>query len=151
MTKPILHENLPIIEVADAYILDMLIEDKVAASLLLTRLSDQVAVVACRALPRSHQANGHPSIDLELTDGFCSPHQLGGAISGQRGGVKLGQLRCWLWKQKPPSRRGLFTFRRFLGWVVRRRPLQFRDRWSRLAKHRRWRAQASSVAGSWIA
>ena len=46
MTKPILHENLPIIEVAEAYILDMLIEDKVAVSLLLTRLSDQVAVVA---------------------------------------------------------------------------------------------------------
>ena len=46
MSKPILHENLPIIEVAEAYILDMLIEDKVAASLLLTRLSDQVAVVA---------------------------------------------------------------------------------------------------------
>jgi hypothetical protein len=46
MTKPILHENLPIIEVAEAYILDMLIEDKVAAPMLLTRLSDQVAVVA---------------------------------------------------------------------------------------------------------
>lgn len=46
MTKPILHENLPIIEVAEAYILDMLIEDKVAGSMLLTRLSDQVAVVA---------------------------------------------------------------------------------------------------------
>jgi hypothetical protein len=46
MTTPILHENLPIIEVAEAYILDMLIEDKVAAPLLLTRLSDQVAVVA---------------------------------------------------------------------------------------------------------
>jgi hypothetical protein len=46
MTKPILHENLPIIEVAEAYILDMLIEDKVAASMLLTRLSDRVAVVA---------------------------------------------------------------------------------------------------------
>jgi hypothetical protein len=46
MTTPILHENLPIVEVAEAYILDMLIEDKVAAPLLLTRLSDQVAVVA---------------------------------------------------------------------------------------------------------
>jgi hypothetical protein len=46
MTKPILHENLPIIEVAEAYLLDMLIEDKVAAPLLLTRLSDRVAVVA---------------------------------------------------------------------------------------------------------
>lgn len=46
MTKPILHENLPIIEVAEAYLLDMLIADKVAASMLLTRLSDQVAVVA---------------------------------------------------------------------------------------------------------
>jgi hypothetical protein len=46
MIKPILHENLPIVEVAEAYILDMLIEDKVAAPLLLTRLSDQVAVVA---------------------------------------------------------------------------------------------------------
>ena len=46
MTQPILHENLPIIEVAEGHILDMLIEDKVAASLFLTRLSDQVAVAA---------------------------------------------------------------------------------------------------------
>jgi len=42
MTKPILHENLPIIEVAEAYLLDMLIEDKVAAPMLLTRLSKVV-------------------------------------------------------------------------------------------------------------
>lgn len=57
MTKPILHENLPIIEVAEAYLLDMLIEDKVAASLLLTRLSDQVAVVAPAKLDRVSVSN----------------------------------------------------------------------------------------------
>ncbi len=46
MTNPILHENLPILEVAEAYILDMLFQDKVAAPLLLTRLSERVVVVA---------------------------------------------------------------------------------------------------------
>ena len=46
MKKPILHKNLPIIEVAERYILDMLVQDKFAAPMLLTRLSDQMAVVA---------------------------------------------------------------------------------------------------------
>ena len=45
MSRTILHENLPIIEVAESYILDMLLQDKQAAPLLLTRLSDKVAVV----------------------------------------------------------------------------------------------------------
>ena len=45
LERPILHENLPIIEVAESYILDMCLQDKVAAPLLLTRLSDRVAVV----------------------------------------------------------------------------------------------------------
>lgn len=45
MAKTILHQNLPIIEVAESYILDMLYQDKAAAAMILTRLSDQVAVV----------------------------------------------------------------------------------------------------------
>ena len=45
MDQTILHENLPIIEVADSYILDMIVQDKVASPMLLTQLSDQVAVV----------------------------------------------------------------------------------------------------------
>ena len=45
MSKAILHENLPLIEVAESYILDMLLSDKNAKSMLLTRLSDTVAVV----------------------------------------------------------------------------------------------------------
>lgn len=44
ITKPILHKNLPIIEVAESYILDMLFADKQAGPLLLTRISDRVAV-----------------------------------------------------------------------------------------------------------
>lgn len=45
LTQPILHANLSIIEVAESYILDMCFQDKLAASLLLTRLSDRVAVI----------------------------------------------------------------------------------------------------------
>ena len=45
MKQIILHENLPIIEVAESYILDMLFHDKMASTMLLTRLSDRVAVV----------------------------------------------------------------------------------------------------------
>lgn len=45
MTKTILHKNLPIIEVAESHILDMLYADAMAATLLLTRLSPKVAVV----------------------------------------------------------------------------------------------------------
>ena len=46
MNQPILHENLPIIEVADPLILDDLYADLRAAQFLLTRLGPTVAVVA---------------------------------------------------------------------------------------------------------
>ena len=45
MKSPILHENLPLIEVADRLILDDLYADPLAARFLLTRLSPTVAVV----------------------------------------------------------------------------------------------------------
>lgn len=45
--KPlILHENLAVIEVAEAWVLDALLADTSAAQSILTRLSDRVAVVA---------------------------------------------------------------------------------------------------------
>jgi hypothetical protein len=46
----------------------------------------------------------------------CARHSSyvnGGAISGQRGGVKLGQLRCWLGKQKAPFAKVAFCFSAF--------------------------------------
>jgi hypothetical protein len=43
--SPILHRNLPIIEVADPLLLDELMLDKQAASAVLTRLSDRVAIL----------------------------------------------------------------------------------------------------------
>jgi hypothetical protein len=46
MNQPILHENLPLIEVADHLILDDLYADLLAAKYLLTRLSPTLAVVA---------------------------------------------------------------------------------------------------------
>ena len=46
MKQPILHENLPLIEVADHLILDDLYADPLTAKRLLTRLSPTVAVVA---------------------------------------------------------------------------------------------------------
>jgi hypothetical protein len=46
MNSPILHDNLPLIEVADHLILDDLYADPLAAKFLLTRLSATVAVVA---------------------------------------------------------------------------------------------------------
>jgi hypothetical protein len=46
MSEPILHENLPLIEVADHLILDDLYADPRAAQYLLTRLGPTVAVVA---------------------------------------------------------------------------------------------------------
>jgi hypothetical protein len=46
MNQPILHENLPLIEVADHLILDDLYADPRAAQYLLTRLGPTVAVVA---------------------------------------------------------------------------------------------------------
>jgi hypothetical protein len=45
-TTVVLHENLPVIEVADRLILDDLYADERAAQLLLTRLSERVAVIA---------------------------------------------------------------------------------------------------------
>lgn len=41
-----LHENLPVIEVANRLILDTLLSDKSTAQLILTRLDDRVAIVA---------------------------------------------------------------------------------------------------------
>lgn len=46
MNQPILHDNLPVIEVSDHLILDDLYADSRAAQFLLTRLSPTVAVVA---------------------------------------------------------------------------------------------------------
>jgi len=46
MNQPILHENLPIIQVADPLILDDLYADPRAVQYLLTRLGPTVAVVA---------------------------------------------------------------------------------------------------------
>ncbi|MBU2610166.1 MAG: hypothetical protein KJ606_04370 [Chloroflexi bacterium] len=46
MNQPILHDNLPLIEVADHLTLDDLYADPRAAQYLLTRLSKTVAVVA---------------------------------------------------------------------------------------------------------
>ena len=46
MTAPILHENLPLIEVSDEMVLDTLYADPRAAQFLLTRLGPTVAVVA---------------------------------------------------------------------------------------------------------
>ena len=44
-TNAILHENLPIIEVADGWLLDTLLADAPAAQCILMRLSDRLAVV----------------------------------------------------------------------------------------------------------
>ncbi len=41
----VLHDNLPIIEVAEAWLLDMLLADAGAARSILVRLSDRVGVV----------------------------------------------------------------------------------------------------------
>jgi len=46
MNQPILHENLPILEVADHLILDDLYADPRAAQYLLNRLGPTLAVVA---------------------------------------------------------------------------------------------------------
>lgn len=42
---PVLHENLPLLEVADAVLLDMLMADVQARKLILVRLSERVAIV----------------------------------------------------------------------------------------------------------
>ncbi len=46
MKQPVLHENLPMLEVADRRLLDDLYADPQVALFLLKRLSDTVAVVA---------------------------------------------------------------------------------------------------------
>jgi hypothetical protein len=45
-SKTVLHDNLPIIEVAEGWLLDSLLTDAGAARAILTRLSDRVAIVA---------------------------------------------------------------------------------------------------------
>ena len=41
-----LHENLPLIEVAEEWLLDSLLADTAVAACVVTRLSDRVAIVA---------------------------------------------------------------------------------------------------------
>jgi len=41
----VLHDNLPIIEVTEAWLLDMLLADSGAARSILVRLSDRIAIV----------------------------------------------------------------------------------------------------------
>ena len=45
-TAPTWHQNIPLIETADAFTLDTILADKQASLYILTRLSDTVAVVA---------------------------------------------------------------------------------------------------------
>lgn len=45
-TPPILHENLPLIEVADSVLLDIIAADPQARKLILARLSERAAIVA---------------------------------------------------------------------------------------------------------
>lgn len=45
-STPFLHANLPIIEVAEPWLLDMALADAAVARMVLLRLSEQVAVVA---------------------------------------------------------------------------------------------------------
>ena len=47
----ILHENLSLIEVADALLMDTLLSDGQTRRLILTRLSDRVAIVAPGGFP----------------------------------------------------------------------------------------------------
>ena len=42
---PILHENLPLLEVADSVLLDMIAADPQARKLILVRLSERAAIV----------------------------------------------------------------------------------------------------------
>jgi hypothetical protein len=51
-SKPILHENLPLIEVTDPILLDTLYSDPRAEMYLLTRLSERVAVIASGSLEK---------------------------------------------------------------------------------------------------
>jgi len=45
-TPPILHENLPLIEVADSVLLDIIAADPQARKLILVRLSERTAIIA---------------------------------------------------------------------------------------------------------
>ena len=44
--ETILHQNLPLVEVAEPWLLDTILADASAARWIVTRLSDRVAVVA---------------------------------------------------------------------------------------------------------
>jgi len=44
-TKPIIHHNLPIIEVAHSFLLDMILADKKTNPYIVKRLSDRVAII----------------------------------------------------------------------------------------------------------
>ena len=43
--KPILHQNLPVIEVAHSFLLDMILNDKKTNPYVMKRLSDRVAII----------------------------------------------------------------------------------------------------------
>ena len=45
-TPPTLHENLPLIEVADSVLLDIIAADPQARKLIMARLSERTAIVA---------------------------------------------------------------------------------------------------------
>ena len=44
-TETILHQNLPLIEVAESWLLDTILADAGAARWIVTRLSDRVAII----------------------------------------------------------------------------------------------------------
>ncbi len=44
-TEPIIHQNLPVIEVAHGFLLDMIIADKKTKPYIMKRLSDSMAIV----------------------------------------------------------------------------------------------------------
>jgi len=46
LPAPILHENVPLLEVADSVLLDVITADPQARKLILVRLSERVAIVA---------------------------------------------------------------------------------------------------------
>lgn len=45
LSPPVLHENLPLLEVADGVLLDMIAADPQARKLILVRLSERAALV----------------------------------------------------------------------------------------------------------
>jgi hypothetical protein len=54
-TEPILHENLPLLEVTDPVFLDALYADPRTEMYLLTRLSERVAVIAPASIDKLEQ------------------------------------------------------------------------------------------------